>query len=66
MLELLANTYVLMTLIVWSMIWKGWSLWVAGNKKDKFWFVLLFIVNTLGILEMTYIFVISKAKKRRK
>jgi len=46
--------------IVWSMIWKGIALWKAAQKNDKVWFVVLFLVNTAGILEILYIYVISK------
>ena len=46
--------------IVWSMIWKGIALWKAAQKNDKVWFVVLFLVNTAGILEIFYIYVISK------
>lgn len=66
MIEYLTNPYILSIIIVWSMFWKGWALWRAGNKKEKLWFIALFIVNTLGILEIIYLFLISKQKKRKK
>ena len=45
---------------VWSVIWKGMALWRAARIGDKRWFVILLIVNTLGILEILYLYVFSK------
>jgi len=43
-------------------VWKGWALWVAARQNSKPWFVVLLIINTLGILEILYIFIFSKPK----
>lgn len=51
---------------LWSMIWKGIALYKAGGRKDLAWFVVLFIVNTLGILEIFYIFYFSKRSPAKK
>ncbi len=45
----------------WSLAWKGWSLWLAARKGSKPWFVALLVLNTLGILDILYIYVFSKA-----
>ena len=45
---------------LWSLVWKGLSLWKASHKEHKIWFVLLLVVNTLGILEIVYYFWLSK------
>lgn len=50
--------------IIWSFIWKGIALWKAARNGDKIWYVVLLIVNTLGILEILYIYVFGKAKKQ--
>ena len=47
---------------IWSLVWKAFALWKAAGKKDKVWFVALIILNTLGILDILYIFVFSKRK----
>jgi len=49
-------------LIVWSMIWKGIALWKAGKNDQLTWYIVLFIINTAGILEILYIFVFAKNK----
>ena len=47
-------------LFVWTMGCKGYGLWVAAGKKQPFWFILMFLSNTMGLLELVYIFYLSK------
>lgn len=49
-------------IIIWSLVWKALALWKAGRMNQPIWFVLLIIVNTMGILEILYIFLFSKIK----
>jgi len=51
-------------LAVWSLIWKGIALWKAGKNSDKVWFIVLLVVNTVGILEIVYTFYFSKKAKQ--
>ena len=53
-------TVLFLLLMVWSAVWKGIALWIAGGKRDKVWFIILFLLNTVGILEILYIFIFSK------
>ncbi len=46
--------------LLWSLPWKGAALWKAAQNKHKVWFIVLFLVNTLAILEILYIFIFSK------
>ena len=39
---------------------KGFALYRAGKLQQSGWFVALFLLNTLGILELLYLFVFSK------
>lgn len=50
--------------IVWALAWKGWALWVAARANKKWWFIILLVVNTLGIFEMIYIFFIERHHKK--
>lgn len=52
-------------LIVWSLVWKGLALWKAAHHEHKWWFIALLIVNTVGILEILYIYIFSKQKWSR-
>lgn len=47
---------------VWVFIWKGLALWKSARLGSRYWFVALLIVNTLGILEILYIYVFSESK----
>jgi len=58
--------WVLAVLVVWSLIWKGLALWKAARNNSKPWFVVLLIVNTLGILEILYVFWLNKFGKRER
>ena len=51
---------------VWSLIWKGFALWKSAEKKQLVWFIALLIINTVGILEILYIFIFSKMSKKQK
>jgi hypothetical protein len=41
--------------IIWSVVWKGLALWKSAREGSKVWFVVLLVVNTLGILEILYL-----------
>lgn len=47
-------------LIIWTIFWKGLALWHSARRKQPWWFVILMLVNTLGILEMIYLFLVAK------
>lgn len=54
---------VVIILALWSLIWKGLALWRAARRGDQVWYILLLILNTLGILEIVYYFLIAKTDK---
>ena len=41
---------------------KGLALWRAARNNSKAWFVVLLLVNTLGLLEILYIAVFGRKK----
>lgn len=55
---------VVFILAIWSIYWKGMALWKAAKKDHQWWFVVMLIVNTIGILEILYIYVFSKRMKK--
>ena len=57
---------VLLLALAWSIVWKGIALWKSARKSHLIWFVVLLVVNTLGILEILYIFLFSKMKIEKK
>lgn len=48
-------TLVLVTLVVWSLIWKGIGLWFAARNYQKGWYIAILVLNTAGILEIIYL-----------
>ncbi len=49
-------------LFLFTVVVKGIALWKAAQNEQKKWFIVLFLINTAGILELLYIFVFSKRK----
>ncbi len=45
---------------VWSLFWKGWALWRSARLSQKKWFIAMLILNTVGILEILYLFIFSR------
>ncbi|MEK7187004.1 MAG: DUF5652 family protein [Patescibacteria group bacterium] len=57
------SPWLIAILAIWSLIWKGLALWKAASLRQKYWFIALLIINTLGILEIIYYFFVSKNYK---
>jgi hypothetical protein len=55
---------IFLALIVWTLIWKGLALWRSARLNDRWWFLAILIINTLGLLEIFYLFVFSKKKTK--
>jgi hypothetical protein len=47
-------------LLLWSFFWKGLALWHSARRGQPWWFVILLVVNTVGILEIIYLFAVAK------
>jgi len=56
--------WLLILIMLWVLPWKGYALWTASRHSHKKWFIVLLVVNTLAILDIVYIFFISKRKKK--
>lgn len=46
---------IIMIVFLWTLIWKSLALWQAAGKKQLIWFVILLVINTVGILEIIYL-----------
>jgi hypothetical protein len=53
---------VIFIIIIWTIFWKGLALWHAGRRGQPWWFVIMLVVNTVGILEIIYLFGVLKLK----
>lgn len=63
--QLGVSVFVLVIMAIWSAVWKALALWKAARKNSVPWFVILSIVNTIGILEILYLFVFSECCKKK-
>ena len=52
-------------ILLWSIPWKGVALWKAARNSHKWWFIILLVVNTMAILEIIYIYAISRKKEAK-
>ena len=59
------NSPILYILIAWTLIWKGIALWHSARNKQKGWFIVLLIVNTVGILEIIYLIFFKKGSAKQ-
>jgi hypothetical protein len=54
---------VVVLLAIWTLVWKGMALWKSARHAHKVWFVVLLVTNTVGILDILYLYVFSKKSK---
>ena len=60
------NPALLVIILIWIGIWKGLVLWKSARLNQPVWFIVLLVVNTLGILEILYLFIFSEMKRGNK
>jgi hypothetical protein len=62
--------WAIVLVLLWTLAWKGVAWWKSARKGHIIWFILFFVVHTMGILEILYIFLFSKlnlsSKKKKK
>ena len=51
-------------LAIWDMIWKIVAMWYASRDNQKMWYILLAIINSIGVLPILYLLVIRKGDKK--
>ncbi len=60
-LETLIETYyiyfvaLIIALAIWDGIWKLFAMWRACKRDSVLWFVLIALLNTMGILPTLYL-----------
>lgn len=52
---MLALIPIVIVIVLWTIILKGYALWHAARNNQKKWFIALLVVNTVGILEIIYL-----------
>ncbi|OGM93055.1 methionine--tRNA ligase subunit beta [Candidatus Wolfebacteria bacterium RIFOXYB2_FULL_49_7] len=59
---IITHPFAFMLLVAWSFLAKGAALLRAFERKEKGWFVALLLINTVGILEVFYLYTKRKPK----
>ncbi len=54
------HPYLFLAILIWSLVWKGIALWKSSRLSHKKWFAVILVVNTLGILEIIYIYFVAR------
>lgn len=62
---LMVVTTAIALVAIWTLVWKAVALWKSARKNQPIWFILLLVINTLGILEILYIFIFSKMGRKQ-
>jgi methionyl-tRNA synthetase len=57
-MSLLGGLFILLVLA--SLVLKGFALWHSAKRGEKWWFVALLLINTIGILELVYLVFFAK------
>ena len=40
---------------IWDLVWKGIALWKSARNGQRNWFVVLLLINSLGIVPIIYL-----------
>lgn len=65
-LETLPFKELLIPLALWELIWKGLALWFAAKRDQKAIYVLLLVLNTIGLFPIGYLIYIKWFEKKKK
>lgn len=49
-------------LAIWELAWKAIALWKSARNDQIGWFIIIAIINSVGILEIIYILFFQKKK----
>lgn len=54
--------WMLTLIVVWILAWKAIATWRAARNNQLGWFIALFVINTVGVLEIIYLVFFAKRK----
>ena len=58
-----ANPLLVALAMMWALVWKGFALWRSAELRQRYWFIAILVVNTFGVLEIIYLFLVAKNYK---
>lgn len=56
------NIVLVIILGLWELVWKLMALWKSARLNQPVWFILLAILNTVGILPIIYLLIYRNKK----
>lgn len=56
----------LVVVSVWTLIWKGLALWKSGRNNQLAWFIVMLVLNTVGILPIVYLLFFQKKLRKKR
>lgn len=59
------SSLVLLVLMLAVITLKGYALWHAAKRDEKGWFVAILLINTIGILELVYLYSVVGLWKKK-
>lgn len=59
------NWIFFLIIVLWQLFWKGLALWKAARNNHKKWFVALLVIQTLGLMEIIYVYFFSSKEKSK-
>ncbi len=59
------NKLVFIITLAWDAVWRGIALWKSAQRGQKYWFIPLLVINSVGILPIIYL-LIDKYSKQSK
>ena len=62
----IAHPYLFPIIGIWDLTWRGFALWHASQNKQRNWFIVLMVVNSVGILPIIYLKFFQKKLKIKK
>lgn len=55
-----AHPVLLSVLFAWSLFWTGMALWKSARLSHKWWFLIVLVVNSVGIVAIIYLYFIAR------
>ncbi|HBM45694.1 MAG: hypothetical protein UT05_C0008G0051 [Parcubacteria group bacterium GW2011_GWF2_38_76] len=56
----------IIAILAWTLYWKGRALWRAARLGHFEWFIAILVINTLGLLEIAYLYYFTKPEEDKK
>ncbi|OGM29824.1 hypothetical protein A2801_00145 [Candidatus Woesebacteria bacterium RIFCSPHIGHO2_01_FULL_41_10] len=50
---------------LFDLVMKAIALWKAARARQKYWFIALLLLNTVGVIPLIYIFFVNKRASKQ-